>query len=210
MRNTLCVDTPREESLRYSANITAGALKVAESRLIADLLLRRVDQHALREAIIEANVLQASAQSTAIRISRLIHARLSLMGPTLWRLIRDGTTTTSTQACLAAAIKHSALLGDFMDLILRELYHQNIDLLPTSAWEGYLNECRARDPGMPNWHESTRRRLRSTVYQTLAQAGYIDTTRTRHLQAVHIARPILEYLKDNDEDYVVRCIEVSP
>jgi len=196
--------------LKYSANITAGALKVAESRLIADLLLHQLDPNVLRKVLVETNVLQASAPLTAIRIGGLIHARLTLMGPGLWRMVRDGTTTISTQACLAAAIKHSALLGDFMDLVLRQFYRHHIDALPTSAWEDYLIDCRAREPEMPNWQESTQQRLRSTVYQTLAQSGYIESTRTRRLQAVHIARPLLEYLRNNEEHYVLRCIEVSP
>lgn len=210
MPSTLAKPTPISFDVRYSANITAGALKVAESRLIADLLLRGSDQDTLRDAIVDTNVLQASAPSTAIRIGRLVHARLSLMGPVLWTLVRDGTTTTSTQACLAAAIKHSALLGDFMDLVLRGCYRQHIDVLPMAAFEDYLVDCRSREPEMPNWHESTQRRLRSSVYQALAQAGYIDSTRTRRLQAVHLAHPLIEYLRSNDENYVLRCIEVSP
>ena len=40
---------------------------------------------------------------------------------------------------------------------------------------------------MPQWNESTRRRLRSSVFQTLAQAGYIENTRSLKLQNVHIA-----------------------
>lgn len=196
--------------MRYSANITAGALKVTESRLIADLLLQGSGKEAFRDAVVDRNILQASTPATALRISRLIHARLSLMSPVLWKLVRDGTTTTSSQACLAAAVKHSALLGDFMDLVLRGFYRQHADVLPKAVWEDYLNDCQARQPDLPHWHETTQRRLRSTVYQTLAQAGYIDSTRSRRLQAVHLAHPLTEYLRDNNEDYVLRCIEVSP
>jgi len=35
---------------------------------------------------------------------------------------------------------------------------------------------------MPEWNESTRRRLRSSVFQTLAQAGFIESTKTLTLQ----------------------------
>ena len=210
MPRTLVIPCPTRTDVSYSANITAGALKVTESRVIADLLLCSVDQAAWHEAIVDTNVLQTTTPSTAVRIGRLVHARLGLMRVPLWRLVRDGTTTVATQACLAAAVKHSAMLGDFMDLVLRERYRQRLDVLPTSVWEEYLNDCRSRDPDMPQWHESTQRRLRSTVYQSLAQVGYIDSTQTRRLQAVHIAEPVLAYLHDNDEDYILRCIEVSP
>ena len=210
MPSTLANPTPISPNLRYSATITTGALKVAQSRLIADLLLRGSDRSAIRHAITDTNILQAATPATAIRIGSLVYARLSLLGPTLWKLVRDGTTTTSTQACLAAAIKHSALLGDFMDSTLRGCYRQHFDSLPMAAWEDFLTNCQSRDPEMPCWHESTQQRLRSSVYQALAQAGYIDSTRTRRLQAVHLAPPLVEYLGSNSEAYVLRCMEVSP
>ncbi len=47
------------EGVRYKADITAGALKLPESRLIADLLLRQVDAEGWKDAIVTKNVLQA-------------------------------------------------------------------------------------------------------------------------------------------------------
>ena len=63
---------------------------------------------------------------------------------------------------------------------------------------------------MPSWSETTRRRLRSSVFQMLAQAGHIENTRSLELQTVHVAEPVLRYLKAHHEDYVLRCIQVAP
>lgn len=63
---------------------------------------------------------------------------------------------------------------------------------------------------MQHWNESTRIRIRSSVFQMLAQAGFIDNTRSLNLQSVHIADQVLRSLKANGEDYVLRCIQVSP
>ena len=45
--------------MRYAADITAGALKVPESRIVADLLLRHVDHDSWQNAIVKENALQA-------------------------------------------------------------------------------------------------------------------------------------------------------
>ncbi|MFO8090850.1 MAG: DUF1819 family protein [Desulfatiglandaceae bacterium] len=164
--------------MRYKADITAGSLKVAESRVVADLLLRKIDRDDWRKAIFEDNVLQARNPATARRLSRLIHGRLETMGPGLWRLLRDGTATVAAHAALAAAIKHSRLLGDFLDLAVREQYRLYGVSLSNSLWNDYLEACRGRDPEMPAWNESTKRRLRSSVFQILAQAGYIENSRS--------------------------------
>lgn len=194
----------------YGAELTAGALKVPESRIIADLLLRGDASEEWHETLYKQNALQARNLETARRLGRLIRQRLELMNADLWRLVRDGSKTVATHACLAAAIKHSALLGDFLDLVVREQYRLFASTLSPTLWEEYLNDCRGRDPVMPLWNDSTRRRLRSSVYQTLAQAGFLESTRTLRLQPVHIATEVLGYLRDHREEYVLRCIQVSP
>ena len=196
--------------MRYKADITAGSLKVSESRIIADLLLRGTDKQGWQEAIIDRNLLQARTTETAMRFARLIRRRLETMEADLWKLVRDGTGEVATHAVLTAAIKHSPLLGDFLDLVVREHYRVFATTLSNRCWEDYLDDCRGRDPDMPIWNESTRNRLRSTVFQILAQAGYIDNTRSRKLQTVHIASQVLQYLQGHNEHYILCCIQVSP
>lgn len=194
---------------RYRADITAGALKLPESRLIADLLLRGVDAEGWKDAILTWNVLQASSPATARRLTRLIRARLEKMGPELWSLVRDGSGDVTTHAVLAAAIKDSHLLGDFLATVVSEQYRMFSTELSPRLFAEYLDECRGRDPHMPHWTETTRRRLRSSVFQILAQAGYIESTRSLRLQRVHIADQVLHYLKAHNEEYVLRCIQVA-
>lgn len=196
--------------MRYKADMTAGALKVAESRIIAGLLLRGVDDDGWKDAIVKRNVLQARSPATATRLTKLVKGRLMMMGPDLWRMIRDGKGSVATHAVLAAAVKHSTLLGDFLDLVVREQYRLFAEKLTNKLWDDYLDGCQERDPDMPQWNESTRRRLRSSVFQSLAQAGYIENTRSLKLQTVHIAEQVLRYLQAQGEEYVLRCIQVAP
>ena len=65
---------------------------------------------------------------------------------------------------------------------------------------------KGRDPQMPQWHESTLRRMGSSVFQILAQAGYLKDTRTMLLQRTHITAEVINYLEQHKEDYVLRCI----
>ncbi|MBI2878016.1 MAG: DUF1819 family protein, partial [Candidatus Tectomicrobia bacterium] len=121
--------------MRYKADITAGALKVPESRIIADLLLRGVEEEGWKEAMIRQNVLQARNPATASRLTRLLRGRLALMDADLWTLVRDGSCMVAGHAVLAAAIKHSPLLGDFLDLVVREQYRLFRPSLSNALWE---------------------------------------------------------------------------
>ena len=195
---------------RYSADITAGSLKVPESRIIADLLLRGVDENSWREALYDENVLQTRNPETAKRLARLLRGRLKLMDAQLWTMVRDGSLLVATHACLAAAVKHSSLLGDFLDTVIREQYRLYNSALSYRVWEEYIAACQANAPEAGVWRQSTIQRLRSTVFQILAQAGYIENTRSLKLQTVHIAKEVLHYLHARDEQYVLRCVEIGP
>ncbi|MDA9856597.1 DUF1819 family protein [Rubripirellula sp.] len=196
--------------MRYRADITAGSLKVAESRVIADLLLKQVDDERWKSALRDENVLQTRSPKTADRLAILIRGRLKTMTPELWKLVRDGNATVATHACLAAAVKHSALLADFLELVVKEQYRIFAEKLTYGMWDDYVADCQSRDPELPDWSESTIKRLRSSVFQILQQAGYIDSTKSLRLQTVHIADDVVRYLKNHDEGSVLRCIEIAP
>nr|WP_162670462.1 BrxA family protein [Gemmata massiliana] len=115
----------------------------------------------------------------------------------------------AAHATLAAAVKHSPLIGDFLDHVVREQHRLFAKTPSNRLWDEYLGQCCERDAEMPQWNESTRKRLQLSVFQTLAQAGYIDGTRTLGLQTVHLARPVVAYLEDYDEEYVLRCFRVT-
>ena len=204
------MDRNLQGTARYRSTIAAGSLKVAASRTIADLLLRGVHAHDWRAEVVEKNVLQIRSPETAARLGQLLRARLELMQPALWEMVRDGSALLATHACLAAAVKHSLLLGDFLDIGVREQYRLFRPALSNPIWEHFIEDCRDRDPVMPDWSESTVARLRATVFAILAQAGYVENTRTLKLQTVHIAREVLDYLHTQDERYVLRCIGVRP
>jgi hypothetical protein len=195
--------------MRYRADITAGALKVRETRLIAGLLLKGLDEAQWRRAVVEENILQTRSVKTAERLCLLIRGRLSLMKEALWLMVRDGSKEVATHATFAAAVKHSALLADFMDLELREQYQLYSPKIPSHAWGKFVDECRGRDTEMPRWSDSTIDRLRSSVYQMLADAGYLKSSRSLELQSVHFSPEVEGYLVKNGEHYVLRCVSVS-
>ena len=75
-------------------------------------------------------------------------------------------------------------------------------------WNEYLEGCRGRDPIMPQWSESTTKKLRSSVFSMLSEVGYLKDTRSLLLQNVFVDDQLRQYLRDRDEKYVLRCLEV--
>lgn len=192
----------------YTATITSASLRLRESRIIADLLLQVVSDGAWKEAIVEQNVLQMGSVESIKRISRLIRARLEPLGAGVWKMVRDGGRTQATQAIFAGAVKNSRLLGDFMDIIIREQRALFAKKLEYRMWNEYIAGCRGRDPDMPHWSDATVAKLRSAVFFMLAEADYLKDTRSLLLQNVFVDSQLAAYLRDRGEAYVLRCMEV--
>ena len=192
----------------YKANITAGALLVPESRKIAGFMLRNVSADEWAQAIEGENILQKLSVSSAKRIANLIRSRLKLMTPELWKMVRDGGAQMATHSVFAAAIKHSHILGDYLDFVVREQFRRLEKRLTPRLWEDFLRTCKQQDPAMGNFSSSTATKMRCVVHNILSEVGYIKDARSWELQRVEIDAEVLGYLERNNECYVLKCIQV--
>ena len=193
----------------YKGNIVAGSLLVRESQVIARLLLNGVSADAWQKAIVIDNVLQKRTPETSRRLSRLIKSRLSLMQPELWMLIVQGAADVAIQALLAASIKHSPLLGGFMDKIIRSHWQTFKRTISAADWQDFLEMCVQIDPTIQRWSEVTRSKLKQVIFRILAEAKYVNNTRSLELLPVNVVPEVRQYLVDYSEDYVLRCMEIT-
>jgi len=194
---------------RYKANFSLGGLMVPESRIVAGLLLDDPSEQQWKTAIIEDNLLRKRSPSTASTQAGLIRARLQTMTDELWPLIRDGSKPVATHAVLAATIKYSPLLADFLNQVVRDLHKRFEPVLEPRHWDRFLDDCRAGDAQMPEWSPATLQTLRSRMHGILAEAGYLSDARKRKLQPISIAPEVVGYLVAHNETQVLRCLQVT-
>ena len=199
----------KTENKTYNSSIVSGSLLMAESRKVADLLLRNADSDQWHHAIVIENILQKRSPETAKKQGHLIKNRLNLMDKALWMFVRDGSAEVASQSLLAAAIKHSRLIGDFLDTVMRQHWQTFTKKINVKDWNLYLEQCAQINPQVDTWKTTTRSKLKQIVFRILAEAKYIDSTRTCNLIPVSIAPEVKTYLVKNTEDYVLSCMEIT-
>jgi hypothetical protein len=198
------------DKIRYKSSITTGSLLVRESQVIARLLLEHLNDKAWHQAIVIDNLLQKRSPESAKIQARLIKERLKLMKPELWKLIDTGTSDVVTQALLAASIKHSPLLGDFMYNVIKPHWQVFKKRMINKDWHDYLETCAQIDPHLQKWSNNTRTKLRQIIFRILFEAKYIENTRSLELLPVSITNDVKTYLLNNSENYVLKCMEITP
>lgn len=193
----------------YNAEISAGSLMLRESRKVAKLLLAGADEKTWHQAIYVDNILQKKVPATAKRMARLIRNRLEPMSPDLWKLIVNGSAETSLQALLAAAIHHSRLLGDFLNNVVKEKYRIFDKQVTVQDWKKFLYTCELRDSVVTQWTETTRAKLGQVIFRILAEARYLDSTRSLKLTPVSLTPEVRRYLLEHKEKYILKCMDVA-
>lgn len=194
---------------RYNAEISAGSLMLAESRRIASLLLTHPSDTEWEHALKVENILQKNTPSTAYRQARLIRKRLMSLDEEGWKLIAEGEMEVSTQLLLAAAIKHSRLLEDFLrDVYVRQLQRMEL-ALNGHLWDAYWVECVHRDAEIERWSASTRKKLFQVIIRILVEAKYLDSSRKLNMTPPSLHPTVVSFLKRHGELDVLAAMKVS-
>lgn len=194
---------------QYQADLSAGSLMLPESRVIAGLLLQHPDDLAWSHAVRVDNVLQRSSPATAVRQARLIRFRLETIDPSVWVVIRDGDKETASQLLFAAALKHSELLKDFLREVVADHVRRLEHVLSVNAWEPFLHDCAVRDPAVGTWSDSTRKKLLQVIIRMLAEARYLESTRSLRLLHPHLHPTVRQTLQGVGDGELVQLMELN-
>lgn len=191
----------------YNAEISAGSLMPLESKRIAALLLTRPDDSAWHHAIEIDNILQKKTPATARRQATLIRKRLMTLDAVGWEMISNRGSEVQLQLLLAAAIKHSLLLGEFMRNVYAMRQRGLESALTSNDWPDFLAECAHQDPSVALWTESTRAKLFQVIVRVLAEAKYLDNARSMRLTPRSLHPDVRRYLSERQESNVLECLE---
>ena len=191
----------------YNAQISAGSLMLQESRRIAKLLCNNPSEVQWQHAIKDENILQKKSPSTSLRQASLIRHRLNTLNAEAWALIHLSEQEVATQLLLAAAIKHSKLLGDFIQDVYAQHLRRLESTLSHDLWEGFLTECSHRDNQVAGWADSTKKKLFQVIVRILSESKYLDSSRKMNLTPPMLHPAVISYLKRNNESQVLAVME---
>ena len=192
---------------KYNAEISAGSLMPLESRRLAELLQTKPDETTWIHAVETDNILQKKTPATARRQARLIKRRLTTLAPEGWKLIAERDNEVSLQLLLAAAVKHSQLLGDFLLNVYANRQRRLELTLSASDWHDFLVECTHRDASVASWSETTKKKLHEVIVRILVEAKYVQNSRSMKLTPRSLHPDVRRYLIAHDEAYVLECLE---
>lgn len=194
----------------YNAEISCWFPHASQSRRIAALLRTQPSKDQWLAALTADNILQKRTPATVLRQARCIRYRLDTLDEEAWAMIADGSHEVATQMLLAAAIKHSRILADFMrSVVAGRLHRLEQHLSPASDWESFLADCSQRDPDVAAFSASTKAKMLQVVLRVLAEARYIDSIKILRLTPPHLHPDVVAYLRRHNESSVLATMDLT-
>jgi hypothetical protein len=194
----------------YNAEISAGSLMPLESKRLASLLLTHPDDSAWRDAVEVQNILQKKTPATARRQATLIRKRLMTLDAKAWDMIATREAEVVNQLLLAASVKHSLLLGDFLRNVYADRQRRLETKLFATDWQDFLAECAHHDAAVANWTDGTKAKLFQVIVRILVEAKYLESGRSMKITPPSLHPDVERYLRKHHDSYVLQCLERAP
>lgn len=171
---------------RYMARIPGKPLLFPESRMTAQLRLSSLSDKEVIEHVYVNNSFQFPTRRKIREVTRVILSRLDALSTELLAVLADGPSDLARITLVYAIMKTDKLFRDFMSVVYMPAARMASGRIERSDVDAFFRMLAEQDENVASWSESTIDKLKQTAVKMLADAGLIDSTRTRRVQ-----RPIL-------------------
>ena len=195
--------------LKYCGNITIGALLVRESRIVARLLLENPDRRAVRDRLLSENLFQNNSSDTTRKYCRLILSRLESLSPQMLRFVAEGTDELARLTLFTAVLMTTDIVAVFVEDVLLTKVRSFEPALKKTDWTRFIEDLETVDPEIREWSEKSRKKIGQVVFLMLAQAGYVDSTRTLNILHPPVPDELVHALEAAGDDRTLRLLRLG-
>ncbi|WP_018600836.1 DUF1819 family protein [Mycobacterium sp. 155] len=160
--------------VRYALSFTSGSLLMREALVAAPLYLREYDWATVRRHIEDDNLLRARTVSTGHRLAREVTQRLAVLTADELELLVEATSSERAHLLWAAACRRYELIGEFAEEVLRERFLLLTPTLDHADFDNFIRSKAVWHDEIADLTDSTVRKLRSTVFRMLVEAGLLN------------------------------------
>ena len=193
----------------YLGDLNGGSLLVTESRVIAEIQLRKLAEKEWKQLIVEDNVLQKKSPQTALRFAKVIRNRLNLMSEHFINVLLEVPDRAYIQLLMAAFMVQSPVIVDFMRECLAEARRTYKPDISSDAWLHFIEDRVKLFPDLSSYSDSTLKRMGSNVIKALVDTGYLSSTRQRQIQTVYLLPEVKAALIQINRQELIEVMECT-
>jgi len=194
---------------QYLGDLNGGGLLITESRIVAEIQLKKLSEKEWKQLIVDENILQKKSPQTALRFANVIRKRLNSMGEPFSQLLLNVSERAYLQLLMATFMVQSPVIVDFMKECLVEARRTYKPAIANDAWISFIDDRTKVVPELASYSESTLKRMGSHVIKALVDTGYLKSTRQRQIQAVYLLPEVKELLIKINKQELIAIMECT-
>lgn len=193
----------------YVGDLIGGNLLIAETRVVADYILKSPSSSEWKSLIIEQNILQKKSAQTASRYTRTIRRRIEVLGDDFIVSLLECTERAYIQLLMAALLINSPVVVDFMRLSLAEAHRTYKPTLASNAWTEFYDTQIRVYPELNKFFDSTISNMGRNAIKSLVDSGYLSDSRKRQIQPVYLLPEVKECLISLGREDLIEVMECT-
>jgi len=160
---------------KYTMSFTAGALLHQESLTVAKVFEELGDWDAVRERVIDENLLQMRTLNASKRIFQEVSSRLKHLTPDELALLLTGNPQEQAHMLWLAICKRYRFIYDFAVEVVREKFIRLDFDLSYDDYDIFFNNKAEWHPEVAGVAESTRKKLRQVLFRMMREANLLSS-----------------------------------
>lgn len=190
-----------KNQLKYSLAFTAASLRLNEMVLAAKAIIEHsiTDYSELTEDHVDFNTAKAE---TSRRSFREIRNRLIQLTPNQIEMLANGSLIQQKQIAFLAVCKHYLFIKDFVVEVLWDktmVFNYQIN---ESDFNSFINRKIPLQPELETFSESTLKKAKQVLFLILEQAGIINNTKDKTIQAQLLQPSVMKIIAEDDPRYL--------
>ena len=202
------IDRASMAAQKYKLSFTAAGLSISESVNIAEVYLKCRDWNQTRQIARERNLLQSRTNSRAIRVTRELSQRLSLLTNSQLELLVEGNIAEQKYILWFANCKTYGFIREFATEVLYERFLSRSMQITELDYDAFFNRKADWTEELDQITASTRVKLRTVLFRMMREAGLIS--KENMIIPAVFSKRLLEVLKpDSPMSFQIFPIEPS-
>lgn len=194
----------------YSASLTREQFLFSETRIVAQLMDKGLDEAAIYEKIAAENLFQLPTEKSVRSLIRPCVRRLKgLEDDEAVRIIATQTAQTARQLCLYAMMRDSRLVAEFMVTVVGEKFRQHNPNFSRGDVNIFFLQLAEQNEQVAAWSNSTIGKIGSVLMNILVQNEYLANARAKELQPVSLASQVAAVIKRNHDEWMLPAFNVN-
>lgn len=198
-----------ERNKKISGSITTDQFLYREIKITASLFLEGKTLDEATEIISKDNLYQFPTERNNRRIARTCYKRLQALGSQ--EIINEllyGSVDSSKLVNLYAIARTNGLVWEFLRQVLGDKFENQDRKITKANVNSFISHLQSTDDVAAKWKGSTPQHISAILRKFLAEAGYLDSTRSEELNTIYIEENLKHLIEANHEEEILPAFHV--